>query len=341
MRPALLAACLTVSMSLPAIGWAQPAKPASARSDARTDQARELHVKGAALYEQGQFEKAEAAFLAAWALKQHHQIAANLGACEMKLGRFRDAAEHLAFFLREQPAGGNQDERRRTQTLFDEARAKIGTLTIDVDAPGAEVLIDDVVIGRSPLAGPVFVEPGGRRIVARLSGRPDMTRTLLVEEGMEKKVGLSLALAEVAPVVPPVVVVPERRPIWPVVVSAVLGAAGLAVGAGLTVAANGKGADIRLLQAQVKTGGSAYPCAGAQGGVGASCATLRELLAGRDGLSKAAATSLALGGAFGLVAAGWGGWLASTPRVDGANHSVRLVPTVGAREGSVVVIGEW
>lgn len=337
MRPALLAACLTVSMSLPAVGSAQPAKPASAQSEARTDQARELHVKGAALYEQGQFEKAEAAFLAAWALKQHYQIAANLGACEMKLGRFRDAAEHLAFFLREQPPTGNQDERRRTQTLFDEARAKIGTLTIEVDVAGAEVLIDDVVIGRTPLAGPVFVEPGGRRIVARLSGRADMTRTLLVEAGMEKKVGLSLALVVAPVVVPPVVVVPEKRPLWPVVVSGVLAAGGLAVGAGLTVAANGRGSAADALGSKL---GGPSTCSQAPGDM--TCKTVKDDLRSRDALSKAALAGFVAGGAFTFATAGLGIWAGAGPKGDNnTKQMVRIGPVVGAGEGGVVVVGRW
>src|SRR5262245_39603845 len=40
-------------------------------------------------------------FLAAWKLKQHYQIAANLGRAELMLKKYRDAAEHMAFFLRE------------------------------------------------------------------------------------------------------------------------------------------------------------------------------------------------------------------------------------------------
>src|SRR6185437_10486880 len=125
MRSAIFATCLAVSVCATAGAVAQPSTPppAGPKSDARTDQARELHIKGVALYEQGQFDKAEAAFLAAWALKKHYQIASNLGACEMKLGRFRDAAEHLAFFLREQPSTGNPEDRKRTQALFDEATA--------------------------------------------------------------------------------------------------------------------------------------------------------------------------------------------------------------------------
>ena len=43
---------------------------------------------------------AHAAFLEAWKLNEHYQIAANLGSMEIKLGRFRDAAEHLAIYLR-------------------------------------------------------------------------------------------------------------------------------------------------------------------------------------------------------------------------------------------------
>jgi hypothetical protein len=93
------------------------------------------------------WQRAYTSFLQAWRLKQHYQIAANLGRAELKLRKYRDAAEHLTYFLREASAVG-PDERKAAQAMLDEARAKVGALTIIVDRPGAVVLVDGVAIGR-------------------------------------------------------------------------------------------------------------------------------------------------------------------------------------------------
>src|ERR1700687_6037278 len=77
---------------------AQPKSPAPLPTAvAAAARARALHVEGARLFELGKYDQAYVAFLAAWALKKHPQIAANLGDCEVKIGKYRDAAEHFAF----------------------------------------------------------------------------------------------------------------------------------------------------------------------------------------------------------------------------------------------------
>ena len=140
------------------------ARPCLAGPDALTDKAAALYDEGMAAYGTSQWPQARASFLAAWALKHHWQIAGSLGDCEVQLGLFRDAAEHLAYFLRLAPPD------RRTaaaQRLYDTARTKVGTLTVTADAVGAEVAVDGNVVGKAPLEDPLFVEPGRHQVEAR------------------------------------------------------------------------------------------------------------------------------------------------------------------------------
>src|SRR5713101_4064163 len=136
-------------LTRPQMVSAQDHAPPSAASSAATEQARELYRKGLSFAGQAQWDKAYAAYLAAWNLKRERQIAGNLGGAEYNLGLYADAAEHLTFFLRDRNETGTpeersrrQDERARARTLLEEVRAKIGTLTIRVDQPGAEVRVD-------------------------------------------------------------------------------------------------------------------------------------------------------------------------------------------------------
>jgi len=102
-----------------------------------TDKARDLFVEGNALFKKGDYGRARAAYLAAFALKRHWQIAGNLGDCEMKLGMFRDAAEHLAFAVREAGKEGESTEAHRK--VLELAKAKVGALAVSVSEAGAEV----------------------------------------------------------------------------------------------------------------------------------------------------------------------------------------------------------
>jgi hypothetical protein len=129
-----------------------------------------LYRTGVSASDEGRSDDARVFFLAAWRMKQHWQIAANLAAAEARTGRHRDAAEHFEFALRTGLNELSPQERQRIQELLNKSRAHIGALTIQVNVPQAEVLVDGVVVGKSPLTAPIFVEPGARTIEARRHG---------------------------------------------------------------------------------------------------------------------------------------------------------------------------
>jgi len=162
------AAALLGCMAVTKPGFAQAAGAAS-EADA-SGQAASLYEAGAKAFEANRLEEARVFFLAALRLKKHWQIAGNLGSIEVSLGRNRDGAEHLDFALRTAGDSISAQDRQRMQDLLDKARMAVGALSISVDAPGAEVFVDGKPVGKTPLAGPVFVEPGARVIEARREG---------------------------------------------------------------------------------------------------------------------------------------------------------------------------
>jgi hypothetical protein len=137
-------------------------------------QARELYVEGAKAARTGHAERARLFYTSAWRAQHHWQIAGSLGHVELQLGRYRDAAEHLAFFLRETRDLTAIDPRDRSALAWDleRAKAKIGVVTAVVEPVGAEVFVDGAPLGRAPLVDPVFVDPGRHVIEARLQGYP-------------------------------------------------------------------------------------------------------------------------------------------------------------------------
>ena len=167
-----------------------PPKTATADTSNSAEAARH-YEEGVKAAKSERWNKAHEEFLAAWKLKQHYQIAANLGRAELQIGKYRDAAEHLAYFLREAP---NVDgaERAAAQAMLDKARAKVGALRVGVNPEGAEISIDGVPVGKSPLPHEVFVEPGSRTFAARLKGYAPAEVSLDVAAGSSHQVVLRL-----------------------------------------------------------------------------------------------------------------------------------------------------
>src|SRR5262245_11666729 len=99
MRPRFIWGGLLFSLISSTAGAAESLPRAGV--DAGTEKARELHAQGDRLYERGEYARAHTAYVAAWSLKKHYQIAGNLGDCEVRIGKYRDAAEHLSYFIRE------------------------------------------------------------------------------------------------------------------------------------------------------------------------------------------------------------------------------------------------
>lgn len=197
--------------------------PAEASPDVEeltTFHAKELYQQANVLYLQEKYALAYALYKAAWALRPNYKIAANLGSCEYELGKYRDAAEHLAFSLRGQPANTPLEERRYFAERQANAVKRVATLNIEVtNAGAADVFIDDKLVGNAPLTDAVYVEPGvhfihGRNKIASGHERID------VKQGESRTVSLTL-LPPPTPTPP----APEAAP-----ASSVL----LGIGSGLT-----------------------------------------------------------------------------------------------------------
>ncbi len=130
--------------------------------------------------------------LEAFNLRQSTDIAGNLGATELELGLFRDAAEHFSYSLRTMPASADPQKREATKTRLATAKEKVGTLTIKVNVEGATVFIGDKAIGLSPLPAEAYVDPGSVTIRATADEYQGARQTLEVQAGSSAEVSIEL-----------------------------------------------------------------------------------------------------------------------------------------------------
>lgn len=300
---------------------------ASVEAHALTSKAAALYDEGIVAYKKGQWANAHASFLAAWSLKKHWQIAANLADCELELGKAREAAEHAAFYLRNAPA----DRRARAQALLDRATAKVGTLIVTVDPAGVDVFVDGQPIGKSPLEDPVFVAPGHHMLEAH-AGAKFGSAEVDVAAGARKPV--TLALKDPAPPVVPA----SRGPSLPIVISgAAVGAVALATGIALLAVSGTKaGEGDKLLDElhQAKIGCASPPMAG-------KCSDLLDLRREQGTLHNVGVPFVVAGALVGAATVVYA--LVPRRKADDTAKGVswRVLPAAGPGGGGVLISGSF
>jgi hypothetical protein len=73
-----------------------------------------------------------------------------------------------------------------------EVQAKVNTLRVRVNKPGAEVFVDGASVGMSPVEYDLFVDPGTHTVEARLEGYPPVSATVTLAKGKGQEVGITL-----------------------------------------------------------------------------------------------------------------------------------------------------
>lgn len=164
----------------------------------RLAKAAELYRQANKLYDEHKLASAELLYRQAWEMRQTYDVASNLGALELDLGKPVAAAEHLTFALRQFPVRGKPAERAALAARLEKAKKLVCTLRVEVSVPGAQVLVDGKSVGVAPLVDELFIEPGARKIEAKLSGREDAKHVITAAAGSEHEVFLSLVPARSA-----------------------------------------------------------------------------------------------------------------------------------------------
>ncbi len=161
MKTRSIAAALLVAFAPLALGAPAFAQPAD---DPTITAARARFQEGVAFYDQGQFEKARASFLQAYALRKHPAVLLNLAQSSLRSGHALEAAKYFQQYLKESQ-GLSPAQRADAERGLNEARQKLGR--IEIAAPAGSVLtVDGEGVGTAPLTDPVDVEPGSHKVKA-------------------------------------------------------------------------------------------------------------------------------------------------------------------------------
>lgn len=193
-RPSRLPRSIAVALSIALT--AAPTSPLFAKptpaDDATKAEARARIERGKALYAEGAFEAALVEFQRAYELAPSYKILYNIGLIEQQLNDFVASLRAYERYLKE---GGKEvaaSRKSEVEKSIASLKQSIATVTVKVNVEGADVSIDDVSVGKSPLADGVLVNAGKRRVAATKDGR-SATKVVSVAGGDTTTVSLDIA----------------------------------------------------------------------------------------------------------------------------------------------------
>lgn len=333
-------ACFAIASTALGRAEAHPPPFISAESEQR---AADLLRKGNALSREGKIPEAVEAYTESFANEETYAVAANLGSLELALGRYREAAGHLAFAIRMCPADASPATKQALSQRFTQAKEHVGELKIHLDVAGAEVTIDDKAIDLLDLGDETFVDPGVHAIVATRGGYLPARKTVDVKAGARLDVDLSLVPVALPSAPPPEPVsLPQEADAGKSMPLLIAGASaatlGIVLGIAFTAVSNSKSSQATELRTDIVARGGATACFEAASAT--ECGRLHGLLVDQSTFANAAVWSFIAAGAF---AAGTGVY-ALWPRSNGKSATqarANVLPNFSAQGAGIVVLGAF
>ncbi len=183
-------------VALTALGLLLGPAPAFAKPpSANVEQARSRFQKGVQLFREGSYDAALAEFKKANQLAPSYRLLFNIAQVHYEL---HDYVEALKAFKRYLADGGDEiRSARRTQVQkeIEKLKGLVARVEVTTNVDGAQVLVDDVVVGTSPLAEPVLVNAGRCKITISKSGYGVRTRNIAVAGGEDVSVSIEIRVA--------------------------------------------------------------------------------------------------------------------------------------------------
>ncbi len=184
----LVALVVTLLLLVPPTVHAQGTSP----SETLSGEAKTEYESAKLLYANGDYATALLKFSAAYERSKDPRLLWNMAACEKSLRRYSRALALLRAFVVDPSRVVSDTERSEAQDLIKVMESLTTTLRVTVSEPGAEVLVDDEVVGTSPI-DPIVIDLGTRKLRARMAGFRDATKEISTTGGPEVAVELVLS----------------------------------------------------------------------------------------------------------------------------------------------------
>ena len=148
--------------------------------------------RGVALYVEADYRGALVEFERAYTLAPNGIVLFNVGETQYQLRDYAAALATFEHYLVEAPA--NDSHRTLAEANIKELRTRVGRLRIVTVPAGAEISIDDKVVGQTPFEKAIVVGIGQLSVRATMPGRAPVVRT--VDVAAEDDVPLTIEMPE-------------------------------------------------------------------------------------------------------------------------------------------------
>ena len=227
--------------------------PAVSLSEDHKKEASSRFRRGVELFQEGAYRAALVEFEKAFEIAPDYRLLYNIGQTKLQLQDYLGATQSYENYLteggQEVPTARRDDVEKQLEAL----RERVGRIAVSANKEGAEVYVDDLRVGVTPLSGTVSVNVGQHRVYGKARDGATDTEVIDVAGGELKEVRLELTTPEVAVIIGGQA---EEKPMSPMKKGAIgawagAGAAGIAA---LVVGIMAKGKADDLDKANEKVG---------------------------------------------------------------------------------------
>ena len=184
---------MKTSLSVLSFGWLTLAALSNAiGQEDTTEKARASFYDGVELYKEGSLEAALAEFQKAYQISPTYRVLYNIAQVYFELHDYVNSYANLKEYVRQ---GGDDipaPRRAQVEDLSRKLKRRIAYLDIVCTVSDVDIRVDDISVGKTPLASPVLVNAGPRKISAVKPGYPVTARIITVAGAERSTVRMEL-----------------------------------------------------------------------------------------------------------------------------------------------------
>jgi hypothetical protein len=182
--------------------------PETAASPEVVAEAKQRFDRGFELYNEGDYPLALIEFNRAYELVPNYRVLYNIGQVCIQLAQYANARRALEEYREKGGTTLSQDRRDAVGRDLAMLERRTAFLQITSNIPDAEIFVDDVSVGKTPLAPALLVDAGVHRITGKKQGYLQRTNQVTLAGGDQQTLALKL---DVMPDERQTIVVHERN----------------------------------------------------------------------------------------------------------------------------------
>jgi hypothetical protein len=159
-------------------------------SDPALEQARVHFRQGVDAYRTGNYRGALVEFRAAYELRPNYKLLYNMAQSCMELQNRGPAVDYLTRYLAEGSSEIPRARREEAERTLRWLESRVAQVRVVANRADAEIYVDDLPIGRTPLAEEILVSAGPHTFSARKRGLPSVEQVVEITAGDPARVEL-------------------------------------------------------------------------------------------------------------------------------------------------------